>query len=245
MAQGWICLHRSLSDHWLWESSEPFDRRSAWIDLLLMANYKDFKAERKGRIVYRKRGEVNVSTRYLADRWHWSRGRVNRFLALLESDNMVTLNSTTDGTTIIVENYSKWQDAQATDDTTDSTTDDTTDGTTDSTTHSTTGGTNDNNINNINNINKANKGNKRGRFTPPTLSEVDAYVKEKGYHFDAETFIAFYASKGWMVGKTKMVSWKHACATWEKRKAEERPQKRPASEWSVEDQALIEELFGE
>lgn len=62
---------------------------------------------------------------------------------------------------------------------------------------------------------------KRGRFTPPTLSEVQAYVNEKGYHIDAESFIDFYASKGWMVGKNKMKDWKAAVRTWEKRRKDE------------------------
>lgn len=65
------------------------------------------------------------------------------------------------------------------------------------------------------------KKNKKGRFAPPTLSEVQAYVNEKGYHIDAESFIDFYASKGWMVGKNKMKDWKAAVRTWEKRRKDE------------------------
>jgi hypothetical protein len=44
---------------------------------------------------------------------------------------------------------------------------------------------------------------------------LDEYIKEKGYHFDAESFFAFYESKGWMVGINKMKNWKMACVTWE------------------------------
>lgn len=53
-------------------------------------------------------------------------------------------------------------------------------------------------------------------FTPPTLSEIASYIQEKNYHFDAESFFAFYESKGWMVGKNKMKNWRMACITWEK-----------------------------
>lgn len=49
------------------------------------------------------------------------------------------------------------------------------------------------------------------RFTPPTLEEVSAYVKERGSMVDPQGFIDFYASKGWMVGKTPMKDWKAAC----------------------------------
>jgi hypothetical protein len=59
-------------------------------------------------------------------------------------------------------------------------------------------------------------GNKK-RFTPPTREEVQAYCMERGNHVDAEAFIDFYTSKGWMVGKNPMKDWKACVRTWEKR----------------------------
>lgn len=56
----------------------------------------------------------------------------------------------------------------------------------------------------------------RTRFTPPTLAEVQAYVSERHSLVDAQEFIDFYASKGWMVGKTPMKDWKAACRNAEK-----------------------------
>lgn len=55
------------------------------------------------------------------------------------------------------------------------------------------------------------------RFCPPTIEEVQSYIQEKGYSIDAEAFIAFYESKGWMVGKNKMKDWRMAVVTWSKR----------------------------
>ena len=90
---------------------------------------------------------------------------------------------------------------------------------------------------------------KKGRFTPPTLSEVQAYIEEKGYHVDAESFIDFYESKGWMVGKNKMKDWKAAVRTWEKRHRNERQDQRIRTEaegtsgedlWDFSDFATIE-----
>ena len=63
------------------------------------------------------------------------------------------------------------------------------------------------------------------RFLPPTLAEVQAHMIEKGYHFDPERFIAHYASKGWMIGKSKMKNWKMACVTFEKNWLDDHPQK--------------------
>lgn len=57
---------------------------------------------------------------------------------------------------------------------------------------------------------------KRTAFVPPTLEEVKAYIQEKGYPVDAERFIDFYESKGWMIGKNKMKDWKAAVRTWSK-----------------------------
>lgn len=63
---------------------------------------------------------------------------------------------------------------------------------------------------------------KRTAFVPPTLEEVSTYVSEKEYSVDPESFVAFYDSKGWMVGKNKMKSWKSALTTWEKRSSKEK-----------------------
>lgn len=77
--------------------------------------------------------------------------------------------------------------------------------------------TNNNSINNNNINNTSNKESKSKRFTPPTLEEVQEYCKDNEYSVDAEAFIDFYTSKGWMVGKNKMKEWKAAIRTWEKR----------------------------
>ena len=222
MNNGWICIHRGISDHWLWREDKPFDKRSAWIDLLLLANHTDLKVLYKGKLVDRKRGEVNLSMVQLADRWGWDRRKVKRYLSLLESDGMVSIDSTRDGTTITLENYDKYQGVSVADGTTSGTTEGTTNGTgistTVGTTHGTTHGTHDNNDNNYNNDKQKRE---RVRFTPPSLSEVEEYIQDKGYHVDAEAFIGFYESKNWMVGKNKMSSWKGSIATWERRWKEE------------------------
>lgn len=57
---------------------------------------------------------------------------------------------------------------------------------------------------------------KSTRFVPPTVEEIAAYCKEKGYTFDSpEKFHAHYEATNWVRGKTKLKSWKAACRTWE------------------------------
>lgn len=57
---------------------------------------------------------------------------------------------------------------------------------------------------------------KNTNFIPPTVEEVEAYCRERNNNVDAEKFVAFYESKGWMVGKNKMKNWKMSVVTWEK-----------------------------
>lgn len=64
------------------------------------------------------------------------------------------------------------------------------------------------------------------KFIPPTVDEVQDYLDSVGSKVDAEAFVAFYDSKGWMVGKNKMKSWKSAIVTWEKSKGLKRTAKK-------------------
>ena len=72
------------------------------------------------------------------------------------------------------------------------------------------------NINNIKRKDLSKDKSKREIFKPPTVDEVKEYCLERGNNIDPETFIDFYESKGWMVGKNKMKDWKAAVRTWEK-----------------------------
>ena len=65
---------------------------------------------------------------------------------------------------------------------------------------------------------------KKPKFTPPTSEEVNAYCLESGYRIDAERFIDYYESNGWMVGRNKMKDWKAAVRNWSKRD-DEKPKK--------------------
>ena len=65
---------------------------------------------------------------------------------------------------------------------------------------------------------------KEKRVAPPTLENVSEYCREMGYtNVDAERFIDFYTSNGWMVGKNRMKDWKAAVRNWDRR--EKNPQR--------------------
>lgn len=52
------------------------------------------------------------------------------------------------------------------------------------------------------------------RFTPPTLQEVEAYIKEMEYKTVPQKFIDHYKANGWKVGRNQMKDWKAAVRNW-------------------------------
>lgn len=109
MQQGWITLHRSLLDNFLWED-KPFTKGQAWVDLLLNANHEDKKIMFDGSVVEVKRGEKITSIRQLSERWGWSTTKTKKFLNVLQSEKMLTYFSNSKKTTYTVVNYNKYQD---------------------------------------------------------------------------------------------------------------------------------------
>lgn len=61
------------------------------------------------------------------------------------------------------------------------------------------------------------------RFKKPSVEEVESYASSISFELDGQSFLDFYESKGWMIGKNKMKDWKAAVRTWKKRQAERNP----------------------
>jgi len=118
MAKGWIKLYRQLQESKVW-SGESFSRGQAWVDLLLSANHKPGVMFVRGVPVPVDRGEVGQSTRTLAKRWRWSRGKTIRFLVYLESVQQIVQQKSNVSTVIRIVNYDTYQADDTTDDTTD------------------------------------------------------------------------------------------------------------------------------
>ena len=57
------------------------------------------------------------------------------------------------------------------------------------------------------------------RFIKPDPSAVTAYAASIGYNLDGEQFCDYYASKGWLVGKSPMKDWQAAVRTWKRNAA--------------------------
>lgn len=190
--------------------SEPFTRMQAWIDLLLLANHKEGFFYVRGNKVVVGRGQVGTSSRTLASRWQWSRGKVERFLKDLENNNQIEPQKNNVITLISICNYDDYQNTEPQTEPQTSRRQTTDEPQTDR-------NKNDKKEKNVNNDNNRDKAETAKRFAPPSIDEVQSYISEKGYSVDAESFVAFYQSKNWFVGKNKMKDWHAAVVTWEKR----------------------------
>jgi len=65
------------------------------------------------------------------------------------------------------------------------------------------------------------------RFVPPSVPEVETYMKEIGFEGDAENFVDSNTAKGWLVGKTKTPAkdWKAMVRTWRNNDKKSNPPK--------------------
>jgi hypothetical protein len=54
-------------------------------------------------------------------------------------------------------------------------------------------------------------------FEKPKIDEIKKYCKDRKNGVDSEAWFDFYESKGWMIGKNKMVNWQAAVRTWERK----------------------------
>lgn len=206
-ATGFICLYRQITQ-WEWYKNPNTFR--LFIHLLLMANYADGRFE--GEII--KRGEYVTSLPSLADQTSLSIQQARTALDHLKSTGEITDRKTNRYRVITIVNYDRYQM-------------DNRQNNRPSTGHQQADQQQYNKDNKeTNNIILLSKNNK-GKFTPPTADDIRKYCDEIGcYGFNADYFIDYYESRGWMIGKNKMKSWKAAIRTWLRRDEERREQER-------------------
>ncbi|MCD3204030.1 DnaA N-terminal domain-containing protein [Clostridium botulinum] len=107
MSEGWIKIYRNIQEHWIWQNPQKL---KWWLDILLLANYKDNKFLLGNEVITIERGEHHTSELKLAERWGVSKTTVRKFLKLLEEENMIELKKSKKGTTFKVTNYNDYQD---------------------------------------------------------------------------------------------------------------------------------------
>ena len=58
----------------------------------------------------------------------------------------------------------------------------------------------------------------KGKFKRPTIDEINAFCLENNFELNAQSFIDYYDSNGWKVGKNNMKDWKATARRWAKPK---------------------------
>ena len=114
---GWIKLHRSITDHWLYTEKRQFSKFEAWNDILLTVNFTSGKSIIKGKVILINRGESILSLESWGKRWSWNKSAVKRFFDLLKKDEMIELKNETVTTRLIVCNYDSYQSKENADET--------------------------------------------------------------------------------------------------------------------------------
>ncbi len=109
MTEGYIKLHRKIEDDELW-FSEPFTKSQAWIDLILGANRHPGKVMLRDVSVSLETGQLAWSQLTMCKRWKWSRGKVKRYLNLLQKIERILVQQVGQHSTLLtICNYKKYQ----------------------------------------------------------------------------------------------------------------------------------------
>lgn len=206
--ESFIKLNRKILE-WEWYDDLPTFR--LFMHLLIKANWK----EKKWHGVTIKRGQLLTSQQHLAEETGLSRQQVRTSLEKLISTNEITKSASAKYTIITIKNYNKYQDNnQANNQVV--TNKQPSGNQVATTTKEYKNNKNDKKDDISVDISSKEKESKK-KFIPPTINQVRDYCLERKNRVDAEQFIDFYSSKGWMVGKNKMKDWKACIRNWERR----------------------------
>ena len=213
VSNGFILLHRKIVE-WEWYQNPNTFR--VFLHCLLMANFTDGRFEGKDI----KRGQFVTSLPSLSKQTSLSIQQVRTALDHLKSTGEITDTSTSKYRLITVVKYDQYQidnrqnNSQST-------------GEQQASNSQSTG---EQQQYKKNNKEKREKGNNNiisltrdvKRFTPPTAEEIVDYCENALCYigFDAQHFIDYYESNGWMIGKHKMKDWRATVRNWIRRDKE-------------------------
>ena len=174
-----------------------------WVHLLLMANHKPQKFVWNKEEITINRGQVLTGRNKLSLITGLTPQNIRTALTTLKSTNRITSKPYSKFSVFTINNYDQYQgdSQQLTNKLANN--------------QPTTNQQLTTYKNDKNDKNDKRKG-ENGRFAPPPLDDVLGYCRERKNGIDADRFVDFYTSRGWMMGKTKMKDWKAAVRTWEK-----------------------------
>lgn len=106
--RGVFAVDRGIWDHESF-AKDPFSEREAFIWLVGEASYRQRKVRVGSVVVELNRGQASHSYRFMAERWQWSLGKVQRFLKRLENDTIIETRSDTGALVVTICNYDRYQ----------------------------------------------------------------------------------------------------------------------------------------
>ena len=212
---GYIKLHRKLVE-WGWYSDSVV--KDVFLHILMTASYAE--GQYMGFCI--EPGQAIIKQKNLAAELGFSPQQIRTALKKLESTGEIVLNPTNRFTIATVENWRMYQDddeqnnkritLEQHSNNTQITNEQQTDNTRATNLHI---------LKESKKVRNKEINKESGRvFTPPSVEQVREYCSSRGNSVDAESFVDFYESKGWMVGKNKMKDWKAAVRTWERSRNE-------------------------
>lgn len=118
---GWIKWYRKAEETEVLKD-DTFDKYHAFLYLVEKANIEPVDIPMGKEVLHLQRGQLHTSIKKLSRTWGWSEGKTRRFLGALTGAHMVGIISNTNGSTITIENYSKYQNSRRTNDSTNDST---------------------------------------------------------------------------------------------------------------------------
>jgi hypothetical protein len=188
---GWIKMHRKFLD---WEWFNKSESVHLFLYMLLKSNHKD--GQWQGIDI--KRGQFISSLGNISNATGISIQTIRTILKKLEKTNEIKVKSTSQYTIVTICKYECYQDEN------------------ENTNKPLTNNQQTTNKPSTTNKNEKNGKNERSIFIEPTYNDILEYCIERKNGVDVNKFLNFYSSKGWMVGKNKMIDWKACVRTWEK-----------------------------
>jgi hypothetical protein len=197
----YIKLNRKILE---WEWWSDINTSRLFIYMLLKANWKDTRFE--GKLI--PRGSFVSSIPKLSQETALTVREIRTAISHLKSTGEVTCKTYSKYTVFTVKNYCLYQSSDTQND------------------RQVTGKRHSNDIltttieekKEVKNIKKEEPKGSKKKFEPPSVEDVRTYCEERHNGIDAQSFVDFYTSKDWMVGKNRMKDWKAAVRTWERRK---------------------------
>ena len=216
---GFVVIYRKIINSQVWQNAELFQ---VFMWCILKANHEDnwvpVKTGKGKTAVLIKRGQFMFGRKSAAKELRMKPSSVRNRMKKLQNMRNLDIKADTHYSIVTICNYNDYQNIKTNKGQTVGQPKDnqrTTKGQPKDTNN------NDNNDNNVNNDNNKERARTQtDKFIKPSPLEVSEYAESIGWlNMDGEYFVNFYESKGWVIGKSPMKSWKSAVSNWKKNEA--------------------------